>query len=265
MSHKLEQRNIKATEIRVATAADGSKVLTGYAVRFNSPSIDLGGWTEICAPGMFTRTLKESPDVLMLRDHQSSQLLGRTTAGTLTLNQDAKGLAFTVTLPNTPIAADTVENIRLGNLDACSFGFNVPNGGDTWVTNSDNSVVRTLRDVNLAEVSITSFAAYPETSVSLRSCPPSVRGLITRSNFDSCDCDCASCVNGDCGDCLDDDCDWDGNGFCDCSEDGEEDDEVLDGEVDDFDEDDDEDERSKPLSISERHKLHMRFEIAKRK
>jgi hypothetical protein len=84
-AHKLERGNIKATEIRVATGADGAQVLTGCAVRFNSPSIDLGRFTEICAAGMFTRTLRESPDVCMLRDHVSSQLLGRTTAGTLTL------------------------------------------------------------------------------------------------------------------------------------------------------------------------------------
>jgi phage head maturation protease len=98
--HKLERRNIKATEIRIAPGADGSQILTGYAVRFNSPSVDLGGFTEICAPGMFTRTLRDSPDVLMLRDHNSSQLLGRTTAGTLTLTQDSTGLAFKVTLPD---------------------------------------------------------------------------------------------------------------------------------------------------------------------
>jgi uncharacterized protein len=126
MSHKLERRNIKATEIRMSTGADGSQILTGYAVRFNSPSVDLGGFTEICAPGMFTRTLRDSPDVLMLRDHNSSQLLGRTTAGTLTLNQDSKGLAFSVTMPKTAIAKDTVENVRNGNLNSCSFGFNVP-------------------------------------------------------------------------------------------------------------------------------------------
>jgi hypothetical protein len=46
MSHKLERRNIKATEIRIAQGADGSQVLTGYAVRFKSPSIDLGGFTK---------------------------------------------------------------------------------------------------------------------------------------------------------------------------------------------------------------------------
>ena len=247
MSHKLEQRTIKTSEIRVATGADGSKVLTGYAVRFNSPSVDLGGWTEICSPGMFTRTLKDSPDVLMLRDHLSSQLLGRTRAGTLTLNQDANGLAFSVTLPNTAVAADTVENIRLGNLDACSFGFNVPSGGDTWTTTSDGAALRTLLDVNLAEVSITSFAAYPATSVSLRSLPPSMRGLITRANLSGCDCECPSCSeDDDCANCSMDDCE-----DAECAENGCP--------------NQDDDERSKPLNLSERHKLHMRLELSKRK
>jgi HK97 family phage prohead protease len=250
MSHKFERRNIKATEIRVVAGANGAKVLTGYAVRFNSPSVDLGGWTEICSPGMFTRTLKESPDILMLRDHVPSQLLGRTTAGTLVLNQDSKGLAFSVTLPNTPIADDTAENIRLGNLDACSFGFNVPSGGsgDKWVSTPDGAVVRTLLDVNLAEVSITSFAAYPETSVSLRSCPPSVRGLLTRKSSNTCGCDCPECLDDDCDGCSDEDClDEDCEG---CPN---------------QDDDEDNDERSKPLTLSERYRLHMRLELSKRK
>jgi phage head maturation protease len=39
MAHKLERRNIKATEIRMSTGADGAQVLTGYAMRFNSPPL----------------------------------------------------------------------------------------------------------------------------------------------------------------------------------------------------------------------------------
>ncbi len=245
MSHKLEQRAIKASEIRIATSADGFKTLSGYAVVFNSPSVDLGGFTEICSPGMFTRTLQDSPDVLLLRDHSSSQLLARTTAGTLTLTQDAKGLAFTATLPKTAIADDTVENIRAGNLNSCSFGFNVPDGGDKWTSTPDGAVLRSLLDVNLAEVSITSFAAYPATSVSLRSCPPSVRGLIKRMNSDGCDCDCPECMADDCENCSDIACE-DPN----CQENG----------CPNQDEG-----RHKPLSLSERHRLHMRLEVARRK
>jgi HK97 family phage prohead protease len=249
MAHRLEQRNIKATEIRVGIGADGSKNLTGYAVRFNSPSVDLGGFTEICSPGMFTRTLRDSPEVLMLRDHVSSQLLGRTTAGTLTLNQDSKGLAFTVTLPNTAIAEDTAENVRNGNLNSCSFGFNVPSGGDKWATTPEGRQIRTLLDVNLAEISVTSFAAYPATSISLRSCPPEIRTLIIRSNELGCDCECTACSeDDDCENCSMADCD-----DAECAENGY------------LAQDDEDDERSKPLSTSERHKLHMRLELAKRK
>jgi HK97 family phage prohead protease len=255
MSHKLERRNIKATEIRMSTGADGSQVLTGYAVRFNSPSIDLGGFTEICSPGMFTRTLRESPDVCMLRDHVSSQLLGRTTSGTLTLTQDSKGLAFSVTMPKTAIAEDTVENVRNGNLSSCSFGFNVPSGGDKWTTAADGAALRTLLDVNLAEVSITSFAAYPATSVSLRSAPPEIRSLITRSNEDGCDCDCEECLDDDCENCSMDDC-TDPN----CAANG-----CPAQNGSDDGSDDEDDERSKPLSQSDRLKLHMRLELSKRK
>jgi HK97 family phage prohead protease len=250
MAHKskeLERRNIKASEIRVATGADGSQVLTGYAVRFNSPSVDLGGFTEICAPGMFTRTLRESPDVLMLRDHNSSQLLGRTTAGTLTLTQDSRGLAFSVTMPNTAIAEDTVENVRNGNLSNCSFGFNVPSGGDKWTTTPDGNQVRTLLDVNLAEVSITSFAAYPGTNVDLRNCPPEIRSLITRTNLDGCDCDCPECLDDDCENCSMEDCE-----DPECAENG-------------CPAQDDDEDRKKPLNQSERLKLHMRLELSKRK
>jgi uncharacterized protein len=245
--HKLERRNIKTTEIRIAPGADGSQVLTGYAVRFNSPSVDLGGFTEVCAPGMFTRTLKDSPDVLMLRDHNSSQLLGRTTAGTLSLTQDSTGLAFKVTLPKTAIAKDTAENVRNGNLNSCSFGFNVPSGGDKWTTTPEGKQQRTLLDVNLAEVSITGFAAYPATSVSLRSCPPEIRSLITRSNEDGCDCDCSECLANDCENCSMEDCE-----DPECAENG-------------CPAQDDDEDRSKTLSEPERRKLHMRLELSKRK
>jgi HK97 family phage prohead protease len=236
---KPETRFLRAEELRANTTAEGVKSLQGYAVRFNSPSVDLGGFTEICVPGLFTRTLKETPDILMLRDHAPSQLLARTTAGTLLLRQDEKGLAFEATLPNTAIAVDTFENVRAGNLTACSFGFRTRT--DKW-DNVDGKIVRTLLDVDLHEVSITSFAAYPATSVSLRSCPREFRSLLARDSFNGCDCDCSQCEDGDCEACSNSGCDDSSCIGC--------------PNQDDF--------RSKLLTVSERHKLHMRLELSKR-
>lgn len=225
----------------VRTLPDGSKQVSGYAIVWNSPSVDLGGFVEVCDPAMLTRTLRESPDVLMLRDHKNELLLGRTTASTLSLSIDGTGLAFTVTLPKSGIGDDTAENVRLRNLTGCSFGFNCVQ--DRWTVAPDGKALRTLLDVDLFELSITSFPAYQETSVTTRSraaqmstrdaddddgfdepCDPTIDADCDPGNLDdvdeedslrcSCRCercnmrDCANCYSVRCSDrsCLDDGC-----------------------------------------------------------
>jgi Escherichia/Staphylococcus phage prohead protease len=166
--HKHEIRSFTAARpFEVRTLANGQKQVSGYAIVWNSRSVDLGGFTEICSPKMLNRTLKENPDVLMLRDHKQELLLGRTSAGTLSLNVDNVGLAFTVTLPQTAIGDDTYENVKLRNLSGCSFGFTTMD--DSFDYDADGNVVRTLLDIDLIECSITSFPAYQKSSVFTRS------------------------------------------------------------------------------------------------
>lgn len=192
---KREQRYIPASvPMEVRTLPDGSNQVSGYAIVFNSESLDLGGFTEICAPGMLDRTLTDSPDVLCLRDHKQELLLGRTTANTLKLTIDSKGLAFKLTLPNSPTGEDAAEAIRRGDLTSCSFGFATVQ--DDWAVTADGKVMRTLLDVNLFEISITSFPAYQATSVDVRSCPAALRSKITVR---------------DASDCTEDEQDADGN------------------------------------------------------
>jgi HK97 family phage prohead protease len=185
---------------------NGQKKLSGYAVVFNSPA-DIGGdFTEIVAPGAFTRTLKED-DQVMLRDHLSQLLLGRRSAGTLSLRQDNTGLAFEVSpLPNTTLGNDTYEDVRIGNLKGCSFGFFVRD--DTWTQDADGKLTRVLKDIQLQEVTLTAFPAYDSTSVDVRS----IRAKrLTKSelkrNDDGCDCDCPECIDNDCANCSDPECD----------------------------------------------------------
>lgn len=170
-----ERRAFAATELR-ATIDGDQRVLQGHAIVFNSPSQDMGGWVEVCDPGMLARTLRDSPDILALRDHAPSALLGRTTAGTLGLRVDPKGLEFRIAVPDTEVGRDTYENVRLGNLTGVSFGFK--SQSDQWSKAADGTVVRRLLDVDLFELSPTSFAAYPAAGVSLRNCPPEIRSLI---------------------------------------------------------------------------------------
>ena len=206
-------------ELRVMTQ-DGKRTLTGYAAVFNSPSQDLGGWTEVIAPGAFTRSIKSNADVKALSEHDEKKgLLGRTKSGTLTLTQDDVGLRFACELPNTTLANDVAESIERRDIDGCSFGFIAKE--QDW-NKTDGNIVRTLKDVDLVDVSVTSNPAYLGTSVALRSflfpdgdteIPAELRDLsditdnpVTEPETPTCNCQCPECLNGDCANCSDDNC-----------------------------------------------------------
>ena len=142
------------------------KSIVGYAAVFDSLSLDLGGFVEKIAPGAFTETLKRSDDVVALFDHEIAKLLGRSTSGTLRLSEDSKGLKVTIAPPDTATGREVVELLGRGDLSKMSFSFRTV--GDSWETRGELPV-RTLERVNLVDISVVVFPAYPSTSVGLRS------------------------------------------------------------------------------------------------
>lgn len=222
MANTKEIRSLQTKEFRTTKAEDGSRTLSGV-VLYNSPSVDLGGFTELLAPGCFAGSV--GADVLMLRDHQPTLLMGRTKSGTLTLADTADGLQFMCKLPNTTSGTDLAESVDRGDLDATSFGFIALE--DAWACSKDGNVLRTIIAAELLEVSPCSFAAYPNNAVSVRSCPMELRSKLTipaevrsddtpeNASSDGCTCQCPECLDGNCADCSDDPCDCDG---CNCNE-----------------------------------------------
>jgi HK97 family phage prohead protease len=118
-------------------------------------------FTERIAPGAFLRSLKSRNDIKLLWNHDTSDVLGSTRAGTMKLVEDGRGLRVTAELPNTTLGRDAAELLKRGDVDAMSFGFTVPRGGDEW---NAEGTERTLREVMLHEVSIVAFPAYSETA-----------------------------------------------------------------------------------------------------
>lgn len=166
-SSKREIRHFQNCELRTEQDGDSDhKKLRGYAARFNSPSVEIYFFKEEIAPGAFKRTLREKPDVIALFNHDTDKVLGRTTANTLELREDEKGLYTEITPPDTTVARDLCENVRVGNIRSMSFGFRVIE--DSW-SKKDGKDFRTLVDVDLIEVSIVTFPAYPSTSADYRS------------------------------------------------------------------------------------------------
>jgi hypothetical protein len=216
---RVERRAIKEV-IEVRTNADGSRTVKGVAAPFGKQSVNLGGFVEIISSTAFDRTLKENPDVLLLRQHDPASLLARTTSGTLKLKVDKnQGLMFEANLSaKSTIASDVVDALSRGDLDACSFAFNLGPGenADEW-TYANDQLIRTLHDVDLGEISIVSFPAYPDSSVALRSIPKALRSHLKRSADDENPCDPdSSNYDPDDPNCTDDDDDRDEDDDCEC-------------------------------------------------
>jgi HK97 family phage prohead protease len=158
----MERRSLtEPVEVR-----EESRTIAGYAAVFNSDAVIGGQFRERILPGAFGDAVEG--DVAALYNHDSGAVLGRTTAGTLRLREDDHGLAIEVDLPNTTVANDLRENLRLKNIRGMSFGFNVPKGGDSWDFESEMPV-RTISKLDVAEVSVVTFPAYDATEVALRS------------------------------------------------------------------------------------------------
>lgn len=158
----LETRTLTRTpELR---AAQNGRTIAGYAAVFNSPA-DIGdSFREIVAPGAFASSL--TGDVRALVDHDSGRVIGRSTAGTLRLREDATGLAVEIDLPDTGDGRDLATLIERGDISGMSFGFVVTR--QEWDETGDIPT-RTILAVDLREVSVVAFPAYDDTSIALRS------------------------------------------------------------------------------------------------
>jgi HK97 family phage prohead protease len=163
---ELETRALPMGDFTVREDEDGQKTFTGYAALFGAPSAGLP-FTEVIAPGAFRRTLSRVADgkkiVSFLFGHDESRALATTASGRLELTEDERGLKVEARLdPADPDAAGVISKLtHEARAMGMSFGFTIPKNGDSW-----DEDTRTLREVNLFEVSVLSAGqtpAYPAT------------------------------------------------------------------------------------------------------
>jgi HK97 family phage prohead protease len=168
------------TEIR--QEGDGH-TFEGYAAIFDAESEGLA-FREVIRPGAFSKSVAAANrgewEVKALQDHDPKYFLGSTKTGTLSLQEDDRGLKVRVSLnPEVTFASDLAAMLRRdGAAMGMSFGFSVPSKGDGY--NDDG--VRELTNVRLHEVSLLTGhePAYPAT-VGLGA----VRALSQRTEIDA--------------------------------------------------------------------------------
>lgn len=159
-------------EIRCELRSEnGGRRISGKAISFDTQSNDIG-FIEILHRGCISQELIDSSNIVFLYNHDYNQVIARTNKGKGTLNIDLRddGVYFDLEVPNTTMGNDLLENIRLGNITQCSFGFNYANEegaykdekiGDVWYRN-------VYKIGKLYDLSAVTYPAYDDTYVNAR-------------------------------------------------------------------------------------------------
>lgn len=152
---------------RMETREDDDNIyLEGYFAVFNRNYEIFPGATESIAPGAFDGSIND--DVRALYNHNSDIVLGRTSAGTMELRQDAHGLWGRVKINRDDTdAMNAYRRIQRGDITGCSFGFDIE--AQEVEYRDDGTVHWTITSIApLYEVSPCTFPAYVDTTVVAR-------------------------------------------------------------------------------------------------
>jgi hypothetical protein len=191
----MERRYLKLDRVAVSRAkADAPPVIAGHAARFydeSDPDTEFELYAdrsmrvvERISPGAFARAVEED-DCRALFNHSADMVLGRCSAGTLRLKEDAKGLRYEIDPPDTQLARDLMQSIARGDITGSSFCFDV-DGEDFSRSKADDGselIVRHVRAAKLYDVGPVTFPAYGGATAGVRAATAvDVEALLARVN-----------------------------------------------------------------------------------
>lgn len=157
------------------TCEEGSRVIRGYAIVFNSPSQLLYDvrtrkrMTEYIEPSSVSPEFLSRQDIKLNYNHDDNKLLGRSRQGigTLKYSIDNIGVRWECEMPNTSLGDEVLELVRRGDLFGCSFRFRYDKFTDE---RSGDGVKRTVHSfAGIYDFSVVADPAYLATSVDARS------------------------------------------------------------------------------------------------
>lgn len=160
---KYQTRSLSGLKTR--EAENDQMIIGGYFVVFNTWTELWDGYYEQVSPKAFENV--DLTDIRALINHNDGLVLGRTKSNTLTLRVDDKGLYGEIKVnPNDQDAVNLYERVKRGDVDQCSFGFQITE--EEWEDTAEG-YRSTITGIKLFEVSVVTFPAYEDTSVSARS------------------------------------------------------------------------------------------------
>ena len=154
-------------ELRRAAAprVDG-RTLHGLAAPYGVESHPIGGaagFVETIQRGAFDRSISQGQVSLWWQHGAGRDVLASQRSGTLKLESREDGLHYEATLGATAADDLYLDRVGRGLVPEMSFGFTVAPGGEEWKDGK-----RTLKDVDLWELSPVESGAYPNTKAARR-------------------------------------------------------------------------------------------------
>ena len=164
-TEQMNKRDFKTTfNVTRQEEKPDEMIIEGYFVLFENETELFEGVHEIISRGAFDNTLNN--DIRALWNHNTQYVLGRNKSNSLELKTDEKGLYATIRLPKTQYAQDLYELVKRGDVDQCSFGFNIV--GEDVEELASGGLRWRINQADLHEVSVVTFPAYENTSVQAR-------------------------------------------------------------------------------------------------
>jgi HK97 family phage prohead protease len=154
--------------------------ISGYAAVFNSVTKIGGQFFEVIAPGAFADTLKNE-DVRALFNHREDHVLGRLSARTLRLTEDAHGLRYDIVVnQDDPMAISVAAKIKRGDVSGSSFSFVIDRPEDErWERAKGASLpLRTMLRLRLIDIGPVAFPAYAATTAGTRTVTTDPAGML---------------------------------------------------------------------------------------
>jgi uncharacterized protein len=162
---EVEQRTTAAPVELRAAAGGSSRMIGGFAARFDCPSEPLP-FTEVIDRRAFNKAEADGfPGCVARYQHSDLAILGAVASGTLRLSVAPNlGLSYEVSVPES--RDDVLELVRRGDLSYSSFSFQADD--DSWGY-QDGAPLRTVLSARVIDVAPCTSPAYKSTSVAMRS------------------------------------------------------------------------------------------------
>jgi uncharacterized protein len=160
------ERRFASEGMELRKDGDKPKMVVGYACRFDS-IYDMHWMSEEVSPDAFSGIDLVASDCVCLFNHDSNVVLGRTSAGTLRLKLDEKGLFYECDLPDSPNGQNIGEAVSRGDVKASSWAFTVSDDEWSMKDGKDHRLIKKIK--RLYDVSPVTYPANPATDVAARS------------------------------------------------------------------------------------------------